>query len=78
MKQRRFRISSNRDYKIEIFDCRNKLITVIRDSGYNNKEHILNDAAIKSIGPRTPRYVCISCEETGQSGMYLINGKKIL
>lgn len=79
MKQNRFRICSNRDYKIEVFDCRNKLITVIRDSGYYNMSQIFNDVAYKCMGsPRVPKYVTISCEETEEWGKYTMKGTKIL
>lgn len=78
MKQRRFRIHPSRDYVIHVCDSEKNLIATIRDSGFYNIQQILNEAARVGMGPRTPKYITISCQETEEFGIYGMGGKRIL
>ena len=79
MKQQRFRIHPTRDYVIHVSDNKNRLITTIRDNDYYSIQQIIRDAwRVCYNSPQKAKYITISCEETGEWGMYTMKGTKIL
>ena len=79
MKQIRFRIHPSRVYIIHISDNKDRLITTIRDDNYNNMQEILRDAwRVCYDSLQKPKYITISCEDTGEWGMYTMKGTKVL
>lgn len=79
MRQQRFRIYPTRDYVIHVSDNKDRLITTIRDNNYYNMNEIIRDAWRNCYNSQQKaKYITISCEETGEWGMYTMKGTKIL